>query len=409
MTDMVTGVVTGDGSNVMFWRRQNMTFDPSPVMSDPSPVMQVRTPENSSGSVLSAMSGGVDSSVATTLLQEAGHPVAGITMDLFDRTTLAPDTDDSCCTKSAIEEARKVCQALGIEHIVADFKDMFATDVMRYFCMSYLSGETPNPCIACNKSLKIGALQRMRAERSMDLIATGHYVRTRFNAERGAWELLRGVDPHKDQSYALYHLTQDDLEHMIFPLGTLTKSEVRALAQTRKLPTAQRQESQDICFVPDGDHVAFIEHFMETSFAPGDIVDLTGKTLGEHHGLVRYTTGQRKGIGIAYSEPLYVWGKDVTSNQLIVAPREDMLCSEIRLEDVNMISGKQESASFEATVKTNYNQKPIAATCELDSNGSATIRFKERQIRPASGQAAVLYDGEVVLGGGTIYEQGQSA
>ncbi len=148
---------------------------------------------------------------------------------------------------------------------------------------------------------------------------------------------------------------------------------------------------------------------MEASFPSGDIVDLTGKKLGEHHGLVHYTIGQRKGIGVAYSEPLYVWGKDVTSNQLIVASREDMLCSEIHLRDVNRISGKQGSASFEATVKTNYNQKPIAATCELDSNGSATIRFKERQTRPASGQAAVLYDGEVVLGGGTIYGQELSA
>ncbi len=381
----------------------------SPVLSDPSPVMQVRTPENSSGSVLSAMSGGVDSSVATALLQEAGHPIAGVTMDLFDKTSLVPNADDSCCTKNAIEDAERVCQALGIEHVVADFKGMFATDVMRYFCMSYLSGETPNPCIACNKSLKIGALQRMRAECGMDLVATGHYVRTRFNTECGAWELLRGVDPRKDQSYALYHLTQDDLEHMIFPLGTLTKPEVRALAQTRKLPTALRQDSQDICFVPDSNHVAFIEHFMEASFPSGDIVDLTGKKLGEHHGLVHYTIGQRKGIGVAYSEPLYVWGKDVTSNQLIVASREDMLCSEIHLRDVNRISGKQGSASFEATVKTNYNQKPIAATCELDSNGSATIRFKERQTRPASGQAAVLYDGEVVLGGGTIYGQELSA
>ncbi len=350
-----------------------------------------------SQTVLCAMSGGVDSSVAALLLCEEGFDVRGATMELFDVEGAKENAD--------AEDAREVCQRLGIPHGTLDLKERFATCVIDTFCASYLDGRTPNPCIQCNRTLKLASLQQVRRARGMGSVATGHYVRRAFDPHTGTWQLLRAADPDKDQSYVLYHLTQEDLAHMLFPLGDLTKDAVRRLAAEQGFGNAQKAESQDICFVPDGDHVGFIARrcgMDARAFAPGDIVDETGAVRGQHQGLIRYTLGQRKGIGIANAEPLYVKAKDVAHGRLIVAPRAGLLTSTVAVEDVNVISGDTRPRTCAVTVKLSYRQDPVPAEIQLLEDRKALIRLAEPQTRPAPGQSAVAYVGDVVLCGGTV-------
>lgn len=348
--------------------------------------------------VMAAMSGGVDSSVCALLLQEAGYAVRGATMVLRD------DQESTCGSSRDVEDARAVCQRLGIPHDAFDLRDRFDAAVVRPFCDAYLEGRTPNPCIACNRFLKFESLQQRRRELGFDYVATGHYARRRWDAATGRWQLLRACDPAKDQSYVLYHLTQDTLAHMLFPLGELTKGEVRELARARGFVTAAKPESQDICFVPDGDYAGFIEGRCgaDTAFNPGEIVDREGRVLGEHAGLIRYTIGQRKGIGVAAREPLYVLGKDASANRLIVGFRDELLSSGVVARDVNLIGGDAWEAPREVQVKTHYRQRPVAATVEMSGDDELTVVFDELQSSAAPGQSAVLYDGDEVLGGGTI-------
>lgn len=373
--------------------------------------------------VLSAMSGGVDSSVATMLLFEDEYDVLGVTMRLFDGNLLGDDTGSACSSLDDVEDAKETCRRLGTEHETLDFRDRFSSCVIDKFCDAYLSGRTPNPCIDCNRHLKFAGLQQRRRSLDADYVATGHYVRRRFNEDSGKWELLRAADPAKDQSYVLYNLTQDDLEHMLFPLGELAKEEVRDLAKTYGFSNAEKAESQDICFVPDGDHVAFIKRYVgEDSVrnldSHGAIVDADGKQLGVHAGLVNYTIGQRKGIGIASSEPLYVIDKDVSSGQLTVGFHDKLLINRIEVADVNIISGDYSPRTMEVEVKTSYRQTPVPATieilsdrtagnlasdeCDVKTTTCAIINFHEPIIKPAPGQAAVFYQGDTVIGGGTI-------
>lgn len=348
--------------------------------------------------VMAAMSGGVDSSVCALLLQEAGYAVRGATMVLRD------DQKSTCGSSRDVEDAREVCRRLGIPHDAFDLRDRFDAAVVRPFCDAYLEGRTPNPCIACNRFLKFASLQQRRRELGFDYVATGHYARRRWDAATGRWQLLRACDPAKDQSYVLYHLTQDTLAHMLFPLGELTKGEVRELARARGFVTAAKPESQDICFVPDGDYAGFIEGRCgaDTAFNPGEIVDREGRVLGEHAGLIRYTIGQRKGIGVAEREPLYVLGKDASANRLIVGFRDELLSSGVVARDVNLIGGDAWEAPREVQVKTHYRQRPVAATVEMSGDDELTVVFDELQSSAAPGQSAVLYDGDEVLGGGTI-------
>lgn len=348
--------------------------------------------------VMAAMSGGVDSSVCALLLQEAGYAVRGATMVLRD------DQKSTCGSSRDVEDAREVCRRLGIPHDAFDLRDRFDAAVVRPFCDAYLEGRTPNPCIACNRFLKFESLQQRRRELGFDYVATGHYARRRWDAATGRWQLLRACDPAKDQSYVLYHLTQDTLAHMLFPLGELTKGEVRELARARGFVTAAKPESQDICFVPDGDYAGFIEGRCgaDTAFNPGEIVDREGRVLGEHAGLIRYTIGQRKGIGVAEREPLYVLGKDASANRLIVGFRDELLSSGAVARDVNLIGGDAWEAPREVQVKTHYRQRPVAATVEMSGDDELTVVFDELQSSAAPGQSAVLYDGDEVLGGGTI-------
>lgn len=356
---------------------------------------------------MAAMSGGVDSSVCALLLQEAGFDVRGATMVLRGGEVLgdAGEGEGSTCGSARdVEDARAVCRRLDILHDAFDLRDRFDAAVVRPFCDAYLEGRTPNPCIACNRFLKFEALQKRRREMGLDYVATGHYARRRWDEATGRWQLLRASDPAKDQSYVLYHLTQDTLAHMLFPLGELTKDEVRELARAHGFVTAEKPESQDICFVPDGDYAGFIEGHCGAgaAFEPGEIVNREGRVLGEHAGLIRYTIGQRKGIGVAAREPLYVLGKDASANRLVVGFKDELLSSGVVACDVNLISGGVLEGPRKVQVKTHYRQRPVLATAEQTGPDELTVTFEEPQRAAAPGQAAVLYEGDVVLGGGTI-------
>ena len=363
------------------------------------------TPE--AASVMAAMSGGVDSSVCALLLQEAGFDVRGATMVLRGGEVLggAGEGEGSTCGSSRdVEDARAVCRRLGILHDAFELRDLFDAAVVRPFCDAYLAGRTPNPCIDCNRFLKFEALQKRRREMGLDYVATGHYARRRWDAATERWQLLRASDPAKDQSYVLDHLTKDTLAHMLFPLGELTKDEVRELARAHGFVTAEKPESQDICFVPDGDYAGFIEGHCGAgaAFEPGEIVNRGGRVLGEHAGLIRYTIGQRKGIGVAAREPLYVLGKDASANRLVVGFKDELLSSGVVACDVNLISGGVLEGPRNVQVKTHYRQRPVPAVAEQTGPDELTVTFEEPQRAAAPGQAAVLYEGDVVLGGGTI-------
>lgn len=367
--------------------------------------------------VMAAMSGGVDSSVCALLLQEAGYAVRGATMVLRDggagrESTAAVSAlgehalcaGPTCGSSRDVEDARAVCRRLGIPHDAFDLRDRFDAAVIRPFCDAYLGGRTPNPCIDCNRFLKFEALQQRRRAMGLDYVATGHYARRRWDAATERWQLLRASDKSKDQSYVLYHLTQDTLAHMLFPLGELTKGEVREMARAHGFVTAEKPESQDICFVPDGDYAGFIEGRCgaDTAFSPGEIVDREGRVLGGHAGLIRYTIGQRKGIGVAAREPLYVLGKDAANNRLIVGFKEELLSQGVVVRDVNLIGGDALEGPREVQVKTHYRQRPVLAIAEQTAPDELTVTFDEPQRAAAPGQAAVLYEGDVVLGGGTV-------
>ena len=354
--------------------------------------------------VLVAMSGGVDSSVAALLLRDEGYEVQGVTLRLFDNETAGVLGESTCCSLSDAEEARQVCLGLDVPHYIYNFERPFTSDVIERFCSGYLSGETPNPCIDCNRYIKFEALQQRRRELVFDYVATGHYARRSYNPETGRFELKRGLDANKDQSYVLFHLSQDTLAHMLFPLGELTKPEVRELALAHGFGNAAKAESQDICFVPDGDYASFIERHRGVSFEPGPIVNRDGVVLGQHAGLVHYTIGQRKGIGVAAREPLYVYSKDVAHNTLIVDTDARTLCRGILVRGVNFISRETLEKPEHFTVKAHYRQSQRGAVVEQLDNTHIRIMFDEPQRACAPGQAAVVYDGDVVVCGGTIAE-----
>lgn len=357
----------------------------------------------SSALVLAAMSGGVDSSVMAYLLRCAGFDVRGITMSLIAHAHAQAGQEDD-----AVRAARHVCEELGIAHEEANLSELFQEKVIDAFCDAYIDGSTPNPCVECNRYLKFGELHQIRKREGAQYLATGHYVRRRFNEETGKWQLLRGKDPDKDQSYFLFHLSQEAIAHTLFPLGEMSKQQVRSVAHECGLSAARSPESQDICFIPDGDHVSFIEGHLgrRAAFDEGPIIDMHGKVLGVHHGLVRYTIGQRKGIGVAAREPLYVVGKSMRDNELVVATREDALVRRMRVRLDEHCESDISKLPAQIQVKSHYRQALRSATIESIRSGCADVILDEPQMPTAAGQSAVFYDGDVVLGGGVVVSTG---
>lgn len=346
-----------------------------------------------------AMSGGVDSSVTAALLVRDGYRVTGITMDLWCPTgDLGGVRAYGCCGARAVSDAAAVCAKLGIEHYVVNFRQAFERHVIGPFVDAYAEGKTPNPCIWCNQAIKWGLLLKWAKGLGAEALATGHYARI-LTLSRGL-ALARGVDAAKDQSYMLYMLSPDELATTLLPLGELTKTETRRLAVEAGLPVADREESQEICFVPDDDYRSLIEQRSPHALSPGPILDLAGNKLGEHQGLAGYTIGQRKGLGLA-AGPWYVVGLDTSRNALIVGQEQDLYVWEIAVSDVRL-SVACDQPVFEATVMTRYRGPEMPARVNVHGDGTATVRFRKPQRAPAPGQAAVFYREELVLGGGMI-------
>ena len=348
-----------------------------------------------------AMSGGVDSSVAAYLTQEAGYDVMGITMKLFENETAGVSSDKSCCSFSDTEDARSVAAKLGFPFYVLNYTEDFKMEVINRFVEAYENGETPNPCIDCNKYLKFGELFDRAAELGADYIVTGHYSRIEFDEETGKYVLYKADDPTKDQSYVLYNLTQEQLAHTLFPLGGMNKTETRALAEELGLINASKRDSQDICFCPDGDYVGFIKNYTGKDYPCGDFVDEEGNVLGEHKGIIKYTVGQRKGLGLALPQPMYVKEKDVRNNKIILCLHENLFTCEFDARDFNWISGDVPERPIEVKARVRYNQKEQPATVYPTDTDSVHVKFHEPRAI-TKGQAVVLYDGDIVVGGGTI-------
>ena len=352
------------------------------------------------GKVLMAMSGGVDSSTAAVKLLEEGYELIGVTMHLF-----CPDPDvevkgGTCCSLDDIADARNVAHSLGFEHYVLNFSEAFDKQVINRFCNAYEAGRTPNPCIDCNRYLKFAMLQQRRREFGCDYVATGHYAR-RVQLDDGSFALLRGADPVKDQSYVLYHVNQDTLAHMLFPLGDMTKTETRELATTNGLVNANKGESQDICFIPDGNYASFIEERLGVS-PQGDIYDTLGELRGQHKGLIRYTIGQRKGLNLGGGyDPLYVVGKDAEHNTLLVGPKEALYSTHVVADDVNIISGMRWEGARPVQAKVGYRMKAADALASFDGE-KLVVDFVEPVRAVSPGQSLVVYDGDLVVGGGAI-------
>ncbi|WP_206215074.1 tRNA 2-thiouridine(34) synthase MnmA [Adlercreutzia sp. ZJ138] len=356
------------------------------------------------GKVMVAMSGGVDSSVAAKLVCDAGYEAAGVTMRLFDGEGMAgldADSEVGCCSLDDVQDAKQVCRRLGIPHHTFNYCARFRSQVIDRFCDGYLSGCTPNPCIDCNRYLKFEALQQRRRELGFDYVSTGHYVRREFCAETGRFALRRACDTSKDQSYVLANVTQDQLAHMLFPLGDLDKATVRAVAEQAGFATAEKAESQDICFVADGDYVGFIERQRGSCCDVGDIVDTQGVVRGRHAGLLRYTIGQRKGIGIAASEPYYVIGKNVEKNQLIIGFSDELLSRTVTACDVNYVAVPHFDGAVRVMCKTSYRQEPQPAIAEVTGDMLRVV-FDKPQRACAYGQAVVLYDEEGLVLAGAV-------
>lgn len=338
-----------------------------------------------------AMSGGVDSSVAALLVQQEGYGILGVTMRAFED---APVRDE--------EDAAAVAAELGFDHVTVDLCDEFRRTVMEYFADSYIAGETPNPCVYCNKVIKFGALYDSIREHGCEMIATGHYARINKNDPSGRVLLERAVYGEKDQSYVLWQLSQAQLAGAMFPLGGYTKQQVREIAAENGFISSDRPDSQDICFVPDGCYREFIENFTGKKFRPGEFVGTDGKIWGTHKGLIGYTVGQRKGLGISAPAPLFVIRKSVEENRVYLGSHDELFSRRVDAKDINLIAVERIDSSMRVTAKTRYSQKEASATVFQTGERTLTVEFDEPQRAVTPGQSLVLYSGDTVVGGGII-------
>ncbi|MDL2280975.1 tRNA 2-thiouridine(34) synthase MnmA [Selenomonadales bacterium OttesenSCG-928-I06] len=340
--------------------------------------------------VLIAMSGGVDSSLTAALLKHQGYDLIGLTMNLHESIN-----------DEAINDAKKIADELNIPHYTVNFKDIFQKKVVDYFLQEYSFGKTPNPCVACNKHIKFQALLDKAFSLGANYIATGHYARVSYNDSAKNYELLKGIDKGKDQSYVLYNLTQEILKHVLLPLGEYTKEQTRTMAKDLGLKIADKPDSQEICFIPDNDYKKFFKEKMPNKLQKGNIVDKEGNKLGEHEGISMFTIGQRKGL-IAAGKPIYVTAINSTNNEVVVGDNEDLFSNSLIAQDVNFISTEELRDQIEIEAKIRYSAKPALAKLFLLDNKKVQINFIEPQRAITPGQAVVFYQGEKVLGGGTI-------
>lgn len=351
---------------------------------------------------LIAMSGGVDSSVAAFLMKQQGYDCLGVTMKLYDNEDIGISREKTCCSLDDIEDARAVSYKLNMPYYVFNFKAAFEENVIKKFISVYENGGTPNPCIDCNKYLKFNALLNRANELKCDYIVTGHYARVEYDNNSGRYLLKKGIDNTKDQSYVLYFLSQNQLAHLLLPLGNYRKTEIRAIAQDNGFINASKKDSQDICFVPDGDYAKFIENHTSKNYPQGKFITQSGETLGTHNGIIRYTIGQRKGLGISYSEPLYVCNKNIEKNTVTLGNADSLLKKEVIAMDINLISVSSISNPMKLQAKTRYNMKAQPCTAIQLDDDTIKITFDEPQRAITKGQALVLYDNDIVVGGGTI-------
>lgn len=380
-----------------------------------------------------AMSGGVDSSTAAALLKNQGHELVGFSMQLWNqrRINVGPDGEplpSRCCSLDDLYDARVVAHKLGFPFYVVNLEDEFERDVVRPFVTNYLDGLTPSPCVACNSFLKFDKLVELAQTADATKVATGHYARVKFDEQSGRYVLLRAVNRAKDQSYFLFELTQEQLSYAMFPLGEMTKQEVRDIASDAGLPTAMKPESQEICFIPDGNYSRFIDRYLEEdrerrlsendvpTFQPlvqiessklkqpesGQIVTTSGEVIGTHHGIHRYTVGQRKGLGISAPEPIYVVQVDAKNNRVVVGSSDDLLKQEMTVHRVNWIAFADLTEPTPVQVKIRSRAEEAPATLTKNEDGTVLVTFDEAQRAVTPGQAAVFYDGDVVVGGGWI-------
>ena len=350
--------------------------------------------------VVVGMSGGVDSSVAAYLLKEQGYDVIGVTLRMAPNDEDTIENEGGCCSLSAVEDARRVCDRIGIPFYVLNFKDIFKEKVIDYFVDEYIAGKTPNPCIACNKHIKFDALLRKARGIGAEYVATGHYAK--IIEKDGRFLLIRSDDDKKDQTYALYNFTQDQLAHTLMPCGKYTKDKIREIAKEIGLAVHNKKDSEEICFIPDNNHGNFILKQKNNLVKEGNFVDKEGNILGRHKGIVYYTIGQRKGLGIALGRPVFVTDIRPKTNEVVLGPEEDIFKTDLVAKDVNFIPFDNLENELEVTAKVRYSAKPAVATLSPLKNGRIKVSFKEKQRAITKGQSVVFYNGNVVVGGGII-------
>ncbi|MCR5635597.1 MAG: tRNA 2-thiouridine(34) synthase MnmA [Clostridiales bacterium] len=351
---------------------------------------------------LIAMSGGVDSSVAAYLTKSFGYDCTGVTMKLFDNDETSANY--TCCSLDDVEDARSVCRKIGIPYYVYNYLDSFKEKVIMRFINAYENGATPNPCIDCNRFIKFKRLFTRADELGFDYVVTGHYACVDFDTERNRFLLKKAADLSKDQSYVLYFITQEQLSKTLFPLGNIKKSDVRKIASELDLINANKHDSQDICFVYDNKYADFIRKFTGKDYPEGDFIDEKGNILGRHKGIIAYTVGQRKGLGLSFPSPMYVKEKDVNNNKIVLCENSHLFSKELIATDVNFISVDTITKPVRVKAKIRYNQQEQSATVTKIDDNTIHVIFDEPQRAITIGQAVVLYDGDIVMGGGIISE-----
>lgn len=349
-----------------------------------------------------AMSGGVDSSVAALLIKNAGYETIGIMLKLYSNEDIGVSREKTCCSLDDVEDARSVAYKLDMPFYVMDFADDFEENVISRFVCAYEHGKTPNPCIDCNKHIKFDSLLKKAEELGFNYIVTGHYARVEYNDSNNRYLLKKAVDETKDQSYMLYTLTQSQLAKTLFPLGDMQKTEVREIAENNDLINARKRDSQDLCFVSDGDYVGFISRYCGKSFEEGNFVGTNGEIYGKHKGIAHYTIGQRKGLGLSFPQPMFVCEVNAESNEVVLCKSEELFSKELVADNINLISCDKIEKPMKVYAKVRYRHKEQPATVIQTGDDEIKVVFDEPQRAITPGQAVVLYQGDIVVGGGTV-------